>query len=239
MQDICLQHSELAVQGDMYGDKILISQSHELRATRIFELILPLVTNKFVVAIGGPSGSGKSEIAALVGTKFIKETNRNSYVISCDNYAHRPPRKNDQMRVTLHANGSGEALSGYLGTQEEADYNRLNKLIADFKANEKSLDLRIMNAKDSCVHMDPHPVDFSGIEVIVLEGTWSHLVRGSDVKVFLETDFEKTLAHRKTRARDPITRFSEIVLKVEQGKLEKLNEKADIVIDTEGNVGIN
>ena len=239
MQDSCLQDSNLAVQGDMYGDKILISESHELRAARIFELISPLVTNKFVVAVGGPSGSGKSEIAALIGTKFIKDTNRNTYVVSCDNYAHRPPRENDRMRVALHEKDGKQALEGYLGTQEEADYNRLNKLIADFKGNEKRLDLRIMDAKDSHVHQDPHSVDFSEIQVIVLEGTWSHLVVGSDVKVFLETDFEKTLAHRKTRARDPITPFGEIVLKIEQGKLDKLKEKADIVIDTEGNVGIN
>lgn len=233
------EDSGLAVQGDMYGDKIIISDSHELRANRIFELILPLVTNKFVVAIGGPSGSGKSEIAALVGSKFIKDANRNTYVISCDNYAHRPPRENDRQRAALCGDGDMKALEAYLGSPQEADFDRLSRLMADFKENGKKMNLRIMNARDCHVHMDPYPLDSSQIQVLILEGTWSHLVMGADIKVFLETDFEKTLAHRKTRARDPITPFGEMVLRIEQSKLDEIREKADIIIDPGGRIRIN
>jgi alpha-galactosidase len=159
-----------------------------------------------------------------------------AYVISCDNYPHRPPRDNDANRVKLHETGGEAALQDYLGTQNEIDFARLGQLIADFKAGEPQLSLRIMDAKNHVVHEDPKVLDVSPIQVIVLEGTWSNLVPNVDARIFLDTNFEETRAHREKRARDPMSPFTEMVLNIEQGKLNEIRERANFVINLDGEI---
>lgn len=225
---------EVLVRGDMVGDKPLIGSSHILRAEKLYRELKSLGP-KSVIAVGGPSGSGKSEIASLLGTAFIRD-GRPSYVLSCDNYPWRPPRANDAHRVKLYETGSEKALADYLGTMHEIDFNRLSALVAEFKSGASSLSLRIMDTTDHFVHSDRKILDASTIDVLVLEGTWSGLVAGTDRRIFLETNFQETLEHRRKRARDPITPFGETVLGIEQGKLDRIKEQCDIVINVAGDL---
>ena len=224
---------EVLVKGDMVGDKPVIEESHLMRAGRVFEPVRSLQGDKIVVAVGGPSGSGKSEIASLIGSMFIRE-GRNSYVLSCDNYPHRPPRINDAERDSLYKAHGERGLIDYLGTQREIDFERLTALVAAFKSGAESLALRIMDAATSVVHKDPRMLDVSKINVLVLEGTWSHQVEGCDYRIFLDTTPEETRAHRLKRGRDPLSAFGELVLGIEQAKLEVLREKANLVIANSG-----
>jgi alpha-galactosidase len=226
---------ELRIWGDMFGDKIVIGDGHTRQVEALFPKVLSL-PKKSVITVGGPSGSGKSEIGSLLGTCFIN-ANRNTYVISCDNYPHRPPRINDQRRAELYKQGGEAALVDYLGTPNEIDFSRMNQLIADFKSGASELNLRIMDCKNNCVADDNRTLDVSEIEILVLEGTWSALVEDVDVRIFLDSDFKKTLEHRKKRARDPLTPFGETVLTIEQKKLERIRDtRADIVINPEAEI---
>ena len=223
---------EVLVRGDMVGDKPLIGPSHTLRAATLYPALRTL-KEKSVVAICGPSGSGKSEIASLLGTAFIRD-GRPAYVLSCDNYPWRPPRSNDAHRVALFESQQDKGLVDYLGTNNEIDFPRLAQLIADFKAGASELQLRIMDTTNHYVHDDRRILDASKIDVLVLEGTWSGTIPGADAKVFLETNFHETLEHRRKRARDPITPFGEKVLGIEQEKLERIKQSCNFVIDVEG-----
>ncbi len=223
---------EVLVHGDMVGDKPLIGPTHTLRAATLYPQLRAL-GKKSVIAICGPSGSGKSEIAALLGTAFIRD-GRPSYVLSCDNYPWRPPRSNDAHRVALFEAQADKGLIDYLGTNNEIDFPRIAKLVADFKAGASELQLRIMDTTNHHVHDDKRQLDTSKIDILVLEGTWSGTIPGTDAKVFLETNFQETLEHRRKRARDPITPFGEKVLGIEQNKLEKIKETCHYVIDVQG-----
>ncbi|WKZ57642.1 MAG: hypothetical protein QY326_02965 [Bdellovibrionota bacterium] len=225
---------EVLVRGDMRGDRPLIGDSHRLRAEALFALLREL-PKKSVLAIGGPSGSGKSEIASLLGSSFIRH-GRPAYVLSCDNYPWRPPRANDQHREDLFKEGERAALVGYLGTKNEIDFNRIGEIVNQFKQGVASIPLRIMDTTEHYVFNDRLLVDFGGIDILLLEGTWSCTVANTTRRVFLETNFTETIEHRRKRARDPITPFGELVLGIEQEKLNAISKQCDFIIDMQANI---
>jgi alpha-galactosidase len=225
----------VTIRGDMLGDKPLVNETHIRRAAAVYPLIARQAGDKFVIAVGGPSGSGKSEIASLLASRFAAD-GKAAYVLSCDNYPHRPPRENDANREALFAQGGEQALVDYLGTQNEIDFSRLAAIVAAFQRGEGTIPLRIMNAQEHFVQDDAHAIDFSKINVLVLEGTWSHLVAGTNVRLYLQTNFEETLAHRKARGRDSISPFGERVLRIEQKKLDRIAQAGHLVAHMDGRV---
>lgn len=224
---------EVLVKGDMYGDKPLIGANHLARAEKLYPIVSALPP-KSVVAICGPSGSGKSEIASLIGTHFIR-SGRQAYVLSCDNYPWRPPQANDKNRERLYAASGNKGLEEYLGTANEIDFDRISDIVSKFRAGVKEIPLRIMDTVQHRVLEDWRVMNFSETDVLVLEGTWSGLVENTSVRIFLNTNFEETMEHRRKRARDPITPFGELVLGIEQRKLESIrDEKCNYSIDFAG-----
>jgi hypothetical protein len=100
-------------QGDMPGDKVVISEYHIDRANRIFPDLLEEIekvkkengSQKIVVAVCGGSGVGKSGIAAVL-SYYLKEIGLGSYTLSGDNYPHRIPEYNDAERLHLFREGA-------------------------------------------------------------------------------------------------------------------------------------
>ena len=100
-------------QGDMPGDKVVISEYHVDRANRIFPDLLEEIekvkkengSQKIVVAVCGGSGVGKSGIAAVL-SYYLKEIGLGSYTLSGDNYPHRIPEYNDAERLHLFREGA-------------------------------------------------------------------------------------------------------------------------------------
>ena len=100
-------------QGDMPGDKVVISEYHIDRANRIFPDLLEEIekvkkengSKKIVVAVCGGSGVGKSGIAAVL-SYYLKEIGLGSYTLSGDNYPHRIPEYNDAERLHLFREGA-------------------------------------------------------------------------------------------------------------------------------------
>ena len=104
---------EQIAQGDMPGDKVVISEYHIDRANRIFPDLLEEIekvkkenaSQKIVVAVCGGSGVGKSGIAAVL-SYYLKEIGLGSYTLSGDNYPHRIPEYNDAERLHLFREGA-------------------------------------------------------------------------------------------------------------------------------------
>lgn len=223
------------IPGDMIGDKPMIGEHHYIMADTLFPHILKAIANKekVVIAVGGPSGSGKSETASLIAG-LLTEIGIPSYTLSCDNYPHKPPRTNEQYREELFAQGGEAALDEYLGTQKEIAFSRLEQIVADFKAGNPSVMLRIIDNPGNYVADDAKPLDCRNLSALVLEGTWSNLVTGIDVKTFLYSTPDETLAHRIARGRDPKADSDVLkaILHNEQGKLQNIADNiADIVIN--------
>ena len=88
---------------------------------------------RIICATCGPSGIGKSTVAAILGSYFI-EAGLGCCVIGSDNYPHLPPRDNEQQRKYLGTSSNGErALRNYLGTEQEIDFKRMDSISELFK----------------------------------------------------------------------------------------------------------
>lgn len=131
-----------------------------------------------------------------------------------------------------------KALTGYLGTPNEQDYDELSAIIAKFKAGSGTLLLKRMGRTEDERWYEP--VDFSQTDVLVIE--WTHgnsdFLHGVDIPVLLNSTPEETRAHRRARARDGKTDspFTTMVLEIEQAELDQCAHKAKIIISKNGEV---
>ena len=129
-----------------------------------------------------------------------------------------------------------EALTGYLGTENEIDFEEVSGILAAFKAGKKEIFLKRMGRTETELWYSP--VDFSEIEVLIVE--WTHgnsdFLHGVDIPILLNSTPEETLAHRRARNRDGKTdsAFTTMVLGIEQRKLHDQAVKAKIIISKNG-----
>jgi uridine kinase len=223
-------HGEETLQTDN-GDVLRITESHRKRAELLFQYLRQKYSGlqqRLVIAVGGPSGSGKSEIGALLSALYQK-TGVRSLLVPCDNYPIRAPKYNDTHRRSLFDTQGPDALASYLGSEEEILFSRLEEISRQFLSGTETVNLRSINMQ-TCEITDSIPTDVRDVQVLVFEGTWSCRIPGLSESVFLATDFKKTAEHRAKRARieiqnDENRRFiEEYVLPFEQATLEEIRE---------------
>lgn len=149
------------------------------------------------------------------------------------------PRKADMfLWFDSYLKNAEKALTDYLGTPEETDFDEVNNIIKAFHDGAASIYLRRMGRTSAELWYEQ--VDFSNIDVLILE--WTHgnsdYLAGIDIPVFLNSTPEETLAHRKARNRDGKTdsAFTTMVLGIEQKKLFDQAHKAKIIITKAGKV---
>ena len=129
-----------------------------------------------------------------------------------------------------------EALAGYLGSQNEHDYDEVNEIIRKFHRGDSEIFLKRMGRELDDLWYEK--VDFSGVDVLILE--WTHgnsdLLSGVNIPILLNSTPEETLAHRKARNRDgkPDSPLITQVLELEQKMLDAEAHKARIIISKAG-----
>lgn len=138
--------------------------------------------------------------------------------------------------LAVYQSAGRAALSDYLGTAAEQNYDEVNAILNAFHAGQSPIWLKRMGRSEDARWYSA--VDFSGVDVLLLE--WTHggnpALRGVDVPVLLYSTPEETRAHRRARARDGNTDspFTTMVLEIEQAELERAADKAKIVISKAG-----
>ncbi len=273
--------------GDMPGDKVLISDALIPHAQTLFRLLVKEMyetdDEKYVIAIFGGSGSGKSVTTALL-TYYFNEAGIRTYALSGDNYPRRIPEYNDAERISIFRSeglkglvkenlyskdvqnilsdlwkketdsdpGEAEAypwlavyqkygregLRGYLGEDKEQDYEQINEILRSFKQGDEKIWLKRMGRTEDARWYDE--VDFSDTDVLLLE--WTHSgaeqVENVDISICLRSTPEETKAYRLFRARDgkADSAFVTMVLEIEQEKLDRRMESADIILAKDGKV---
>jgi len=181
-----------------------------------------------VISVGGPSGSGKSEIGALLSALY-QNAGIPSILVPCDNFPIRAPKFNDLHRRELFDSKGKEALAAYLGSEDEILFSRLGDICKDFLSGEETVNLRKINMQ-TCEITESIPTKVGHARVLVFEGTWSCRIPSLSESVFLATDFKKTAAHRQNRGRIEIQNdenrkfIEEYVLPFEQVTLENIRQ---------------
>ena len=128
------------------------------------------------------------------------------------------------------------ALTEYLGTLKEIDFDEVSGILQAFKRGDEAIYLKRMGRTDT--ELWYNCVDFSGISVLIVE--WTHgnsdFIDGVDIPILLNSTPEETLAHRRARNRDGKTdsAFTTMVLGIEQRKLHDQARKAKIIISKNG-----
>ena len=124
------------------------------------------------------------------------------------------------------------ALSEYLGTELEQEYDQLEKVLKDFDNGAQKLWLKRLGRDAEALWYDE--VDFSGVNVIVLEWTHGNSGRfaGVDIPILLSSTPAETRAYRLARGRDANadTAFITMVLELEQAKLEARASAAKLIV---------
>ena len=231
--------------GDMPGDKIVIEEKHVAKAETIYPELKKLVDElmaddpdrKLVIGVCGGSGVGKSETASLLGW-MLHEDGIETYILSGDNYPHRIPAENDAERRRLYEEGGEDALEAYLGTDQEADFQRVEKICMDFKAGAPSLLLKRMGRTRDGIWDEE--VTMAGKQVLIIE--WTHAgssqFQGVDIIILLNSTPEETLEHHRKRARDGEvdSPFTKKVLEIEQRHLNRDAHRANIILTKDGRI---
>lgn len=138
--------------------------------------------------------------------------------------------------LSVYQKAGREALSGYLGTDLEQNFEELSEILRQFKSGQSQIWLKRMGRTPEALWYEQ--VDFRSIRVLILE--WTHgnsgSLRGVDIPILLNSTPEETAAHRRSRARDGKTdsAFTTTVLQIEQGILHHRADAAKIIVSKSG-----
>ncbi len=175
---------------------------------------------RFVVGIGGESGSGKSVTAAELAREQTA-SGRLTLVLNQDDYFLRPPRTNHEHRCRdLGSVGPPEVNLALLQSHVDAFRERRRDVdvpLVDYPAN------RFVRRR----------VDFSSASTLIVEGTYVLQLERIDARIFLEATHEDTRERRRVRNRDIDAPIIDEILAIEHELIVKQIQFADIVIDRE------
>jgi uridine kinase len=216
----------------MIGDKLIIKDEHIKAGERVMDLVLPLIRNfseKYIITIAGESGAGKSEVAAVLSDKLLQKGIK-SAILQQDDYFVYPPYTNDRMR---------RKDIKHVGPKTEVRLDLLDQNLQDFSDGKKEIEKPLVIYKEDRITSEK--IKMAGIDVVIVEGTYTTILKNVHTRVFIDRTYLDTRAARVERAREDQDDFLEKVLKIEHEIISSHKSKADIVLtknyDVEANDG--
>ncbi|MFH1722127.1 MAG: glycosyltransferase, partial [Candidatus Altiarchaeota archaeon] len=215
------------------GDPPIIKDHHKHAAEGILPYIMEAVKSskkRVTIAIGGESGSGKTEIAEYLRFLMRRE-NVWGATLSGDAFFKLPPAQNHEQHMKAY---ESKRLEQWIGPQE-VDLKRLDNLLA--KALNKKTHL-IFTPSDTrslgSRRYENVPLDLTNTDVVTVDLTYALLLNNIAIKIFLEKDYLEKIEDIKSRhlLRDPDQDFEFIkkVLEIEHAIIAPLREKADLIV---------
>lgn len=207
----------------MTGDVLLINDLHKEAAEQIYQYIQQDLAKKssryrYIVGISGESGSGKSELAHVLGTRMKKEKMRVKVVHTDDYYKIQPLLREEWRR------NKGFDKIGL----EEYDWAKLRKTIRDYKEAQESvlpcIDL-ISEQVDMLI------TDFSKVELLIIDGLYAIHAPSVNLKIFIDLNYRETKINQIIRLKEELTDFRLQILEREHQAVTTLKPKADLFIN--------
>jgi mannosylfructose-phosphate synthase len=225
------------------GDRPRIATQHaasaEQLAPRIVDAqrIAARSRRRLIVAIGGESGAGKTEIAHCLGIA-LRRHRLWSALLPGDVFFRRPPRANHEARLAADRAGR---LAEYIGPPHEIDLEGLDRVL------EQAADVQTaaIACPSDCRAVPGRryprvPLDLSRCQVVLVDLTYAMLLGVPALRIFLESDFEQRCEYilRRNTARDPDQDFAFIrkVLAIEHEQIRRTAALAHLTVDSTGAV---
>lgn len=204
----------------MLGDVLLIEDKHKNAAETIKDKVLANKKEKMIIAISGESGSGKSELAhslakALQGEGIVAKP------LHIDNYYKTHPLERNEWRRKY-----GIESIGY----DEYDWETIYKNIEAFKKGEKT--------QMPCIDLVTQQVDqlitdFSGVEMLIIDGLYSIKTENADLYVFIDLTYHETKKAQLKRGKEAVNDFRMQVLEREHQVVRSLKDRAHLIVNKE------
>jgi uridine kinase len=207
----------------MKGDRIVVEDYHRAAAARIApKLVVPILQKptRHVIAVAGESGSGKSETAQALA-EALAEQGLQSVILGLDDYFVLPPRSNDaRRRQDPH----------WLGPHVEVRLDALEANLREATSGKATISKPIVDYDANTIGAET--IDLEGVRAVIVEGTYTSLLKHVDTRIFIERTRQDTLEHRRKRNRgteagDP---FVEQILALEHMIIAGHRQLADFVI---------
>ncbi len=210
----------------MLGDVLLINDLHKSAAQSIMERVLDdrkmkqsaEPGYKYVVAISGESGAGKSELSHSLAL-LLKAEGIRVKVLHADNYYLVPPLLRREWRMTNGLDSVGI---------NEYDWGLVNRNIRDFKEDRETI--------MPCIDIIPDQIDklitdFHKIHLLVIDGLYAINTDDVDLRVFIELTYHETKMAQLVRGKEPADEFRLQVLEREHINVQSLKHKADLLVN--------
>lgn len=181
----------------MIGDKFIVRPEYLKMAQEVIELFDDKLGNEFLaISIGGESGSGKSTLAQSLKV-VLDEMNIKTIIFHMDDYFILPPLTNHQAREKDISNVG----------PKEVNLELMQAHLLQMKSGASSLSKPLVDYNDNSIGQET--VDCREVLVLLLEGTYTSLIKDLDYRIFINRTYKETLKNRIERARDPISHFNE------------------------------
>jgi uridine kinase len=205
----------------MLEDVLLIADKHREAAAVIVEEILKHKKAKYIVAISGESGSGKSELTHLVA-KSMRKHGIFAKPIHIDNFYNTLPLKRTEWRIQ---NG----IENVVGLSEYK-WDEIDRVIDDFKNGRRSA----MPCVDLVTEqVDTLTTDFQNVDMLIIDGLYAINTDHADLRVFIELTYHETKKAQKDRGKEPQSEFRMRVLEQEHKQVISIKHKADLFVNME------
>ncbi len=204
----------------MIGDKLIIKKEHAGAAGRIADILIPRIQNsqkKFIISIAGESGAGKSEIAYSL-YQNLENSGFKSVILQQDDYFVYPPKTNAEMRK--------ENIE-HVGTSE-VHLALIDQHIQDIIAGKKQLNKPLVLYEEDRITTETIPL--SEISVVIVEGTYTTLLKNIDCHVFIDRNLHDTRKSRKERSRERQDANLEKILRIEHAIISNHKKMSDILV---------
>ena len=203
----------------MLEDVLLIQDKHRKAGEALVREILKNRKEKYIVAISGESGSGKSELTHVVA-KALRQHGIFAKPIHLDNFFKTLPLERRAWREK-------HGIENVVGIQE-IDWEAVQKTIDDFK-NGRSSSMPCVDLVTEQV--DTLTTDFKNIDMLVLDGLYAIHTKGVDLHVFIDLTYHETKKAQRARGKEKTDENRLRTLEAEHQAVQSLRPKADLLIN--------
>ena len=205
----------------MKGDKVLISSIHKKKAKLILNQIKP--KPKMILAIGGESGTGKTEVACVLRDLLFLQGYRVN-IISLDDYYSTLP--GERMLARKQSNYKQVGLI-------EIDWNFVTSILKRFLSSKSRVIFtqRTNRYTNSVESVQWHSGD---VDILIVEGLYANYLKIPAVKCFLEGSIQDTKAFRVKRGKETLDKHREKILKIEKKEISKIKCFSTYIISVDG-----
>ncbi len=200
----------------MLGDVLLITEKHEKAAEQIVDRLSRIESDKMVMAIGGESGSGKSELAHVISRR-LKSKGELAKILHIDNYYRVSPQERTEWRKRHGVESIG--LSEY-------DWDLINRNIAEFRESKEA----VLPCIDLLTDQEDRLItNFEGIKYLIVEGLYP-LKADVDLRIFIDLTYHETKKAQILRGKEPQNEFRLQILQREHEVVQSLRPSADLLV---------